>query len=207
MDNICSICFETNSAEASCTMHCGHTFHMECLQEWMDQSSERTTENLKSTVISPCMCPYCRQIILIKQIPRGLDCFYKFYYYTKFVRQKCSRDGCTLLEFPLNDGVCSRHQHPIIDKQDLKIIMDEIFCFYFLPLFSRKQLIIFAMLCFDSGVDFVDEFADLKKRLIDLLTNPKTRLGDIDIVQSNIVDTIHGFYHSRGVAVPRPFYI
>jgi hypothetical protein len=63
------------------------------------------------------------------------------------------------------------------------------------------------MLCFDSGVDFVDEFADLKKRLIDILTDPKTRLGDIDLVQSNIVDTIHGFYRSRGVAVPRPFYI
>lgn len=175
MDNICTICFENDHDKNFCLLFCNHKFHFECLQEWI------LTLNKDSPIHHNygAKCPYCRQYALIKELPDNYDAFYKFYFFTKFVRKKCRMLYCEYSEFPLNEGECSFHKYPIIDKHELKIIMDEIFCFYFLPLKMKKLILHLVSFCYENDLVFSHVFTDFKKLLVDLLLSESFNHADI----------------------------
>lgn len=175
MDNICTICFENDQDKNFCLLMCNHKFHFDCLQEWI------LTSNNESPIHNNfgAKCPYCRQYALIKELPNNYDAFYKFYFFTKFVRQKCRIFNCEFSEFPLNEGECSFHKYPVINKYDLKTIMDEIFCFYFLPLKMKKLILHFVNFCYDNDICFSEVFADFKKLLVELLLSENLNHADI----------------------------
>lgn len=198
MDNICSICFENHEQNNCEVLGCGHQFHRHCLQQWVNYSTLRGSDNLSDTIVSFAKCPYCRFPILSELLPSEADCFYKFYHFTRFVRQKCSYLDCNFSEFPLNHGICSKHRYPDIDRNDLNIIMDQLSCFHFLPLFARKQLLFFAVVCFSKNVDFVQEFSALKNDIIQLLTNPEKKVGYEVVLQKHVVDAIQEFCRMKG---------
>jgi hypothetical protein len=166
MDNICTICFENDCSANLCKLRCSHQFHMPCILQWLNLNIS-CSSNIEHERVSAPQCPYCRRIALVENIPDTLDTFYKFYYFTKFVRKKCSFVFCSHSEFPCNDGKCSSHYYPLIDKHDLKIIMDKLFCFFFLPLNLRKMLLYFAIQCFDHNLKFETLFHNLEKILIE----------------------------------------
>jgi hypothetical protein len=55
-DDDCPICFESLNTGQICTNQCGHKFHCECIQEWMDMPGPAKT------------CPLCRSVIDIIEV-------------------------------------------------------------------------------------------------------------------------------------------
>jgi hypothetical protein len=169
MDNICTICFENDCNTNFCLLRCNHYFHLDCILEWVKQNGNSIDIKTSDKLAIP-FCPYCRGIALIDKTPDKYDTFYKYYYFTKFNRKKCNVIYCDLSEFPNNGGKCSRHFYPLIDKYDLKIIMDKIFCYFFLPLNIRKILLYFAIHCFDHNLKFLELYSQLDNLLNILLS-------------------------------------
>lgn len=170
MDNICTICFENDSLKNLCTLKCKHCYHLECILQWINKP-DYTQYMAGTEKICIPFCPYCRQPALLEKIPDKFDAFYKFYYFTKFVRKRCSVVFCPFTEFPCNDGKCSYHYYPLIDKHDLQILMDKLFSFFFMPLNVRKTLLCFAIHCFDYNLRFDELYIQLQKLLLDAVQN------------------------------------
>jgi hypothetical protein len=156
MENTCTICFEGDDMHNLCTLKCSHTFHFDCLIQWYQNTL------LYDSGKFDFPCPYCRQFIVVSEIPQKYDVFYKFYFFTKFKRSKCSINNCSHLEFPLNDGVCSKHMYPFIDKNDLLKIMNHIFEFFYMPLNIRKYLIYIGKSCIYKNIPLDDLMSQIK---------------------------------------------
>jgi hypothetical protein len=179
-----------------CTLHCGHFFHYDCISKWVEQQQQRNDTLVTTT------CPYCRRCVMMSNVPTAYDCFYQFYYYTRFVRKKCCKQDCPRSEFPLNSGLCSVHQYPSIDRHDLSVIMENIFCFHFLPLKIKKMLLYFAVTCYDDEIDFVSEFAALKDSLLNyVLSISQHPYEDPQEGTRQLSLAIEEYCKGRGVAI------
>lgn len=72
--DVCGICRDNMSVINLTTLTCNHSFHSDCIDEWIDRSTS---------------CPYCRKKVLVKEEPVDHPIFLcdpeTFYAFRKFV--------------------------------------------------------------------------------------------------------------------------
>lgn len=147
---------ENDKSDNLIEIKCGHVFHFECIMQWYHNTIMYDSQKIDFP------CPYCRQFVVIKKIPPKYDSFFKFYFFTKFKRQKCLVYKCKFHEFPLNEGKCSFHSFPFVNRHDIENIMNHIFEFFYMPLLIRKVLVHFGKACIDQNICLDEKMSQLK---------------------------------------------